>query len=107
MYPAGRARPETGPRGVFRESECRSRCQPGVCRDDQSLHTCFQSGMDHWCKPRIVVGRKLVEGAILLRLLIDRRIVAPKEPEHRWGVPLWSKAAEVLARHARLRLLHR
>jgi len=62
--------------------------------------------MDHWCEPRIVVGRKLVELAILLRLVIDRRIVTTKEPIHRRGVPFCSKASEVLARHARLRLLY-
>jgi hypothetical protein len=38
--------------------------------------------------------------------VIHLRIVAAEEPEHRRGVPLRSKASEVLARHGRFRLLY-
>src|SRR5580704_7632501 len=75
-------------------------------RDDQSLHTCLQSWVDHRRKARIVVGRKLVERAILLCLLIYFRIVAAEKPEHRRSMPLRSKASEILARHRGFRLLY-
>jgi len=52
-------------------------------RNNQGLHTCLQSWVDHRCKARIVVGRQRIERAILLRLVIYLRIVTAKEPEHR------------------------
>src|SRR6202521_5703900 len=81
-----------------RASGCCSRGQPCMRRNNQGLHTCFQSWVDHRCKARIVVGRQRIERAILLRLVIYLRIVTAKEPEHRRSVPLRSKASEILAR---------
>src|SRR6202140_870344 len=75
-------------------------------RNNQGLHTCFQSWVDHRCEARIVVGRQRIERAILLRLVIYLRIVTAKEPEHRRSVPFRPKAPEILARHRRFSLLY-
>src|SRR4051812_43018866 len=75
-------------------------------RNDQSLYTCFQSRVNHRCKKRIVIGRKNAKRDILFRLVIYLSIGPTKEPVHRGGVPLRSKASEVLTRHGRLGLLY-
>src|SRR6202521_3866312 len=89
-----------------RASGCCSRGQPCMRRNNQGFYTRLQSWVDHRCKARIVVSRQRIERAILLRLVIYLRIITAKEPEHRWSVPLRSKASEILACHRRFRLLY-
>src|SRR6202048_2857348 len=74
-------------------------------RNNEGLHTCFQSRMNDWCKGRVMVGWKRAEFSLFLCLGVYRWIISAEEPVHCRNIPPSSKAAEVLACHGGLCLL--
>src|SRR6202049_636163 len=75
-----------------------------MCRNNQGVHTCFQSRMNDWCKVRVMSGWKRAEFSLFLCLGVYRWIISAEEPVHCRNIPPSSKAAEVLACHGGVRL---
>src|SRR5580692_4685393 len=69
-------------------------------RNNQGVHTCFQSRMNDWSKGRVMVGWKRAEFSLFLCLGVHRWVISAEEPVHCRNIPPSSKAAEVLARHS-------
>src|SRR2546429_9630964 len=85
-----------------RGSRCCSRRQPRMRRNNEGLHTGFQSWMNDWCKGGIMVSWKRAEFSLFLCLGVHRWIISAEKPVHCRNIPPSSKAAEVLACHSGL-----